>query len=160
MAQANATGDPAKALTSLNQAYTHASAQIQQRILAQGGVQTILKNAAALQMKPLTGVGNSKDPMQELFALKTSLDSLEKSAAQLDPTLAAGLVNQALPALNQFNTQYAKQYGGAGIGSDSLHAGPITVATVMDLSEHIAGPPKATRTSRPLPKSASGITTT
>jgi LysM repeat protein len=142
VAQANATGDPLKALTSLNQAYTHASAQVQQRILAQSGVQSVLKNAAANEMQPLTGVQNSKDPMQEIFALKQSLENLDKSAGQLDPTLAAGLVNQALPTLNQFNAQYAKQYGGNGIESDSLHAGPATVATVMDLAGHIAGTPQ------------------
>jgi len=142
VSQANATGDPLKALTSLNQAYTHASSQVQQRILAQSGVQAILENTAAKQMQPLTGVQNSKDFMREILALKQSLVNLDKSAGQLDPTLAAGLVNQALPTLNQFNAQYAKQYGGKGIESDSLHAGPATVATVMDLAGHIAGTPQ------------------
>ena len=139
VAQARSAGDPAKALTALNQAYTHASSQVQQRILTQAGTQTILKNAAAQETQPLSAVQHSNDFWQQTAACRQSLQNLDKSAAQLDPTLAAGLVNQALPALNQFNSQYAKQYGGSGIASDPLHVGAATVATVMDLSGHIAG---------------------
>jgi LysM repeat protein len=142
VARAQAAGDPEKSLTALNQAYTHASSQVQQQILAQSGTQTILENAAAKDMQPLAGAQNSKDPLGELFALKQSVENLDKSAKQIDPTLGAALVNHALPALNQFNTQYARQYGGGGIQSDSLHAGPMTVATIMDLSGHIAGTPQ------------------
>jgi LysM repeat protein len=139
VAQAGSAGDPAKALAALNQAYTHASSQVQQRILAQTGTQTILQNAAANQTQPLNAVQHSNDFWQQTAVLRQSLQNLDKSAAQLDPTLAAGLVSHALPALNQFNSQYAKQYGGSGIASDPLHVGAATVATVMDLSGHIAG---------------------
>jgi len=134
--------DPAKALTALNQAYVHASPEVQQRILAQSGTQTILKNAAAQEMQPLSTARDGNDFLHQIAALKQSLTNLDKSAAQLDPTLAAGLVTQALPALNQFNTQYAKQHGGAGIASDPLHAGAVSMESVMDISGHIAGTPQ------------------
>jgi LysM repeat protein len=142
VAQASSAAGPAKALGALNQGYTHASSQVQRRILVQAGTATILKNAAAQETQPLKALEHSNDILQMDSALGQSLGNLDKSAAQLDPTLAAGLVNQALPALNQFNSQYAKQFGGAGIGSDPLHAGPTSIATVMDLSGHIAGTPQ------------------
>jgi LysM repeat protein len=140
VAQARSVSDPNKALTNLNQAYTKASAPVQQRILAQAGTQTILKAAAAEQMQPLSQAQHAQgDFLQQGWDVRQSLQNLDKSASQLDPTLAAGLVQQALPQLDQFNSLYAKEYGGAGIASDPLHIGASSVATVMDLSGRIAG---------------------
>jgi LysM repeat protein len=140
VAQARSAGDPTKALTTLNQAYTKASSQVQQRILAQAGTQTILKAAAARDTQPLDKLQFSNNNFfGQTAALEQSLRNLDGSAAHLDPTLAAGLVNQALPSLDHFNAQYAKQYGGSGIASDPLHVGAATVGTVMDLSGRIAG---------------------
>jgi LysM repeat protein len=143
VAQALSAGDPTKALTTLNQAYTKASSQVQERILAQTGTQNILKTAAAQDTQPLANLQfNNHDFWGQSAALSQSLRNLDNSAAHLDPTLAAGLVNQALPQLDHFNSQYAKQYGGSGIASDPLHVGAATVGTVMDLSGSIAGTPQ------------------
>jgi hypothetical protein len=140
VAQAKAAGDPGKQLTALNQAYTQASAQVQQRIMAQSDTQSILQAAASQEMQPLSGLkASSGDFWSQTAALEQSLRNLDQGAGKLDPTLAAGLVNHALPTLNQFNSQYAKEYGGSGIESDPLHVGAATVATVMDISGHIAG---------------------
>ena len=139
-AQAKSAGDPNKELTALNQAYVKAAPQVQQRIMAQSDTQAILESAAAQQTHPLSQLkSNSGDFWSQTAGLEQSLRNLDQAAGKLDPTLAAGLVNQALPALNHFNSQYAQEYGGSGIESDPLHIGAASVATVMDISGHIAG---------------------
>jgi LysM repeat protein len=140
--QGSAGGDPAKALTALNQAYVHASPQVQQRILAQSGSQTIIQNAAAQDMHPLSTAAQNNGPWQQTAAVRQSLANLDKQATQLQPTLAAALVNQSLPALHQFNTQYAQTNGGSGMVFDPIHSDSAAVKSVMDLSGHIAGTPQ------------------
>ncbi len=132
--------DPMKALDQLNKAYTSASPAVQQALLNSSGAQAILKAAANQDTSPLRQVSpGDSDWVAQVGVLSQSLKNLDQSASKLDPTVAAALVNQALPQIEQYNSQYAAQHGGQSLTSDTLHTGPATIDTVMSLSGRLAG---------------------
>ena len=106
--QADAAGNTSQQLAALNAAYVKATAPVQKALLSQPGVVAILKASAAQDMQPLTGAETSSFTPTQVAALEQSLQSLDKSAGGLDPAVAAALVSQAMPALQKFNTLYAK----------------------------------------------------
>lgn len=137
---AQTQSDPIKALDQLNKAYSSASPAVQQALLNSGGAQAILKAAANQATSPLQQVSpGSSDFYAQIAVLRQSLQNLDQSASQLDPAVAAALVNQALPQIEQYNSQYAAQHGGQSLASDVLHTGPATIDTVMSLSGRLAG---------------------
>ncbi|HEX3603297.1 MAG TPA: LysM peptidoglycan-binding domain-containing protein, partial [Steroidobacteraceae bacterium] len=126
VAAANSETVPAKASAKLNQGYAAASSEVQQRILANAGAQAILKAAANEATSPLGQVkpdGDSGDFYAQIHALRQSLQNLDRTASQLDPALAARMVNQALPQLEHYNSSYAAAHGGQDLTSDVLHTG-------------------------------------
>jgi len=135
--QVSASGNTSQQLAALDKAYLSATPPVQKALLSQPGAQAILKAAATQDLQPLMQA--QKDKYIEAGLLEQGLQNLDNTARGLDPNVAAALVNQAMPSLTQFNTLYAKDHGGSGIGADDITAGPDTVATVMDLSGLIAG---------------------
>lgn len=143
VAAAQQQSDPQKALAALNQAYAKAAPDVQQRILADPGAQGILQRAAQQDTAPLNRTKpDSSDFYAQIFGLRQSLQNLDHSAAQLDPGMAAALVNQALPQIEQYNKDYAAHHDGQSLTSDVLHTGPSTIDAVMSLSGRIAGTPQ------------------
>lgn len=138
--QAGAAGSTSQQLAALNKAYESATPPVQQALLSQPGAVAILKAAAAQDLQPFSRAQSESYAQPQL--LEGGLQNLDNTARKLDPTVAAALVSQAMPAINQFNALYAKDHGGMTIGSDVLNAGTDTVATVMDLSGYIAGTPQ------------------
>jgi hypothetical protein len=140
IASAKAQTDPGKALTTLNQGYASANPNVKQRILANSDAQAIIKNVATQATAPLGKVDpGTNDFYSAIFGLRQSLQNLDQSTAHLDPTIAAAVVNQALPQVEQFNTDYAAHHHGQSLTADVLHTGPSTIDSVMSLSGHIAG---------------------
>ena len=140
---ADAATDPLRALAILNKGYAAASPAVQKLILANANAQAILSSAADQATAPLGEVKpNDRDFYGPIGVLEQALQNLNLSAAQLDPTIAAALLGDALPRISRYNADYAAANGGQSLTANVLHTGPATVGTVMSLSGLVAGTPQ------------------
>lgn len=142
LAPAKGERDPQKALTAFNDAYTKASPEVQQRLLASTDGQAILKAAADKATEPLTSLGTKDEPYTPPAA-NQALTNLNNTAAPLDRTVAAAYASYGVGNIDQYNRAYnaANGQNAVGYGAPAV-TGPETLHAVMSLSGKIAGTPQ------------------
>src|SRR5690606_40629844 len=94
--------EPVAALQDIDAAMAQVSPQARAAMLEDPRVQAVVEAAAEQATAPLQPYLDSGEHDADIFAAATdSLQSLEQTVAGLDPELAAAVVEQALPDLEQ-----------------------------------------------------------
>ncbi|WP_163266835.1 LysM peptidoglycan-binding domain-containing protein [Chelativorans alearense] len=122
------TDDHAEALQALETAYADASSRVQDALDRSTGVQEIIDNAADWAAEPLTGdLDNSEEMPAALTA--QSMERLETLTENLDPEIAAELVEAMVPRLQEAQQHFRDNgYAGVEIGFN----GTTSLITVLD----------------------------
>lgn len=130
IASAQAQSDPAKALQALNDGYTKATPEVQQKIDASADRNAIIDQAVEWANQPLKQNDTDFPQAQSLQAIQR----LDQLTSGLDKNLAADVVTRALPGYESFNKDYQQNYGSSMFAQQGI-------VTLMKVSDRIAGTP-------------------
>jgi hypothetical protein len=120
---------PAEALAALNTRLSSVTPEVQQRVLADPRVQTLVQAAANWANQPLAqdprgGLGGPQMPGRQ------AAERLNQVTQQLDPRLGVAVVNAAAPAWERFSQSYQQNVGGSMLG-------PTGIRDLMTVADRI-----------------------